>query len=421
MRVLFDQLRIRVTRDHVIRFAISLVLATMLWGWVTDRQDPIETEQFESVAIEIPPLPETLQVVNELEPVTVRITGPRSVLREVVPREVGASLDVSGINGAGSHRVPVNAEVPDEVREVDTSPREVQIQVEATASRNFSLTQQLPTATDDSRTVTSVTPEVSEVTVTGPESAVNRVDRVLLPIELGENTDDFTAGFAPVAVDARNQPISEVQILPERVSAFVAVQTRGKSVSVVPQTSGAPTEGYSVIQRTVMPQTVVVDGPAELLEDLLFVETEPVNIEGRTESLVQQAPITGLPEGVTVVDPATSQVEVTVVIQEAAVEQGLPNQPVETIGLNPRYTARVEPETVTVVLDAPRDLLRAMNADDVKVRVDLSGRGPGTYELRPDVTVPPGVTWNGNEPQTVRVVIEHAPAGGTPLPIATPD
>jgi YbbR domain-containing protein len=307
------------------------------------------------------------------------------------------------------------------VREVDTSPREVQIQVEATASRNFSLTQQLPTATDDSRTVTSVTPEVSEVTVTGPESAVDRVDRVLLPIELGENTDDFTAGFAPVAVDARNQPISEVQILPERVSAFVAVQTRGKSVSVVPQTSGAPTEGYSVIQRTVMPQTVVVDGPAELLEDLLFVETEPVNIEGRTESLVQQAPITGLPEGVTVVDPATSQVEVTVVIQEAAVEQGLPNQPVETIGLNPRYTARVEPETVTVVLDAPRDLLRAMNADDVKVRVDLSGRGPGTYELRPDVTVPPGVTWNGNEPQTVRIVIEHAPADGTPLPIATPD
>jgi YbbR domain-containing protein len=111
----------------------------------------------------------------------------------------------------------------------------------------------------------------------------------------------------------------------------------------------------------------------------------------------------------------------TVVIQEVGVEQGLPDQPVEIVGLDPRYTARVDSETVTVLLDAPRDLLRSMNADDVKVRVDLSGRGPGTYELRPDVTVPPGVTWNGNEPQTVRVVIEPVVPGGTPAPAATPD
>ena len=421
MRALFDQLRSRISRDHVLRFAFSLVLATLLWGWVTDRQDPIESEQFDDIEIAIPPLPNTLQVVNELEPVTVEITGPRSLLEDVQPRDVGASLDLGDIDQSGTYRVSVNAEVPDDVREANVTPREVEVQIEATASRNFPLTRQLPDVSDDPRTIGSVTPEVSQVTVSGPESAVNRVARVILPIELGDNTEDFTASFEPFAVDAQGQPIAELAILPEQVSAFVTVETSGKNVSVVPQTNGAPAEGYSVIQRTTMPQTVVIDGPSEHLNDILFVETEPVDINGRTESLVQQVSLRALPSGVTVVDPASSEVEMTVVIQEVGVDQVLDDQPVEVIGLGEQLTARVEPATVAVRLDAPSDLLGSMSADDVSVRVDLSGRGPGVYELRPEVTVPQGVTWISNEPQSVRIVIEPGVPAGTPSGEATPD
>ena len=96
----------------------ALVLATLLWGWVTDRQDPIESEQFDDIEIAIPPLPNTLQVVNELEPVTVEITGPRSLLEDVQPRDVGASLDLGDIDQSGTYRVSVNAEVPDDVTQV---------------------------------------------------------------------------------------------------------------------------------------------------------------------------------------------------------------------------------------------------------------------------------------------------------------
>ena len=421
MRVFFGQLRASITREHLLRFGFSLVLATLLWGWVTDQQDPIETERFDNIEIEIPTLPSTLQVVNELSPVSVEITGPRSLLREVQPRDVGATLDIDDISESGTFRVGVNAEVPNDVREAEVTPREVEIQIEATASRNFPLTRQLPDVSNDPRTVGSVTPEVSQVTVSGPESAVNRVTRVILPIDLRDNTDDFTATFEPFAVDAQGQRIAELAILPERVSAFVSVQTSGKTVSVLPQTTGAPAEGFSVIQRTAMPQSVVVDGPPDVLSDILFVETEPIDITGRTDSLVQQIGLRPLPNGVTIVDPPSSEVEITVVIQEVGGTQDLSDQPVQVIGLDAALTARVEPGTVSVRLDVPIDLLRTMSADDVKVRVDLSGRGPGVYELRPEVTVPPGVTWISNDPQTVRIVIEPAGAGGTPTVASTPD
>lgn len=404
---MLDQLRARITRDHVVRFAVSFVLAIMLWGWVTQQQDPIENREISGIVIEAPPLPNTLQVVNELQPATVEISGPRSAVQDVQRSDVSVSLDASQITEAGSYGLAIDADVPGDVQSVSVEPSEVQVQVEATASRNFLLTIERPSVSNDPRNVGSVTPEVSRVTVSGPETAVNRVARVFLPIDLGENTDDFTARFAPYAADSQAQRIADIEILPETVSAFVEVQTRGKSVSVVPQTTGAPAEGFSVIQRTVSPATIVVDGAPDALDELLFVETVPVDTDGATESVVQRVQVQGLPNGVTVVDPPSGAVEMTVVIQEVGVAQEI-EQPVEVIGLEDGLTARVEPETITVMLDAPRDLLRSMSAGDVRARIDLSGQAPGVYEIQPEVTVPRGVTWIGNEPQVLRVVVEPA-------------
>ena len=53
-------------------------------------------------------------------------------------------------------------------------------------------------------------PEVSEVTVSGPKRLVDNVARVVLPVDIGDRTDDFTADFVPVALDAAGQPIPEV-------------------------------------------------------------------------------------------------------------------------------------------------------------------------------------------------------------------
>ncbi len=415
---MFDQLRERITREHVVWFVVSFVLATMLWGWVTDRQDPIQTRRFADISVEVPPLSNTLQVVNELQPALVEITGPRSVVEEVTRGEVAASLDMSEITAPGTYSVPVEATVPEDVRDASVEPRELQVQVEATASRTFPLTIERPTDTTDPRNVSTITPDVSVVTVSGPEPAVGRVDRVVLPIDLAQNAADFTASFEPLAVDAQRQPISDVEVLPQSVSAFVQVETRGKTVSVVPQTGGSPAEGHSVIQRTVVPQAVVVDGPPDILNDLLFVETAPVDISGTTESVMERVELRGLPTGVTVVDPAAGTVDVTVVIQEIGVEQELTDQPIAPVGLGAGLTARIEPENVTVVIDAPRDMLRTMGAGDVQIRVDLTGSGPGSYEIAPDVLVPQGVTWIGTTPETVLVVIgpSATPGSGTATP-----
>lgn len=413
-------LRDHVHRTEIIRFVISFILATALWGWVTQQQDPVRTRLYSEVPITVQPLPNTLQVVTSLQQASFRITGPQSLLNQVQRGSVNATLDTQSITKPGEYKVKVRVTPGvDGVSVSQLEPREVPIQVEETISRNLPLTIVKPQpAASDPRRVASVTPETSEVTVSGAQNIVNRVAKVVLPIDIKDHSASFTSRFQPYAVDKDGQKVVEVEIRPQNVSAFVEVETRGKTVSVVPQTQGTPAEGYSLIQTTANPQTVVVDGPAEALKDLLFVETEPVNVEGANAPLAVETGLVDLPPGVTVLDPASATVEVTVVIQEVGVSQTLSDQQIAVSGAAPGLNVRVDPGSIKVTLDAPPDVLKRIKPGDVKVSVDVRQLGPGVYELRPNITLPSGARLVGSDPPTVRVTIERpaTPVAATPSP-----
>jgi hypothetical protein len=83
---------------------------------------------------------------------------------------------------------------------------------------------------------------------------------------------------------------------------------------------------------------------------------------------------------------------------------------VKVINLAPGLIAEWEPREVTVVVVAAADVLSRLTADDVLIQINLEGLGPGDYDLRPSVVLPPNVQWISTDPPTVRVTI-HQPAG----------
>ncbi|HEU0165733.1 MAG TPA: CdaR family protein, partial [Thermomicrobiales bacterium] len=125
-----------------------------------------------------------------------------------------------------------------------------------------------------------------------------------------------------------------------------------------------------------------------------------------------------------VLEPSSGIVEVRVAIEDITTQTApYSSIPVTPINLGDGLTATIDPATVTVSIDASRSVLQTMSADDVKVRVDLKGLGPGTYNLTPDVTLPQRASWLGNDPATVKVVITRGTPGASPpaSPQATPE
>jgi len=408
---------LRISTATLVRLAASFVLALLLWGWVTIQQDPPTVGTYPNRPLEVPELPPDLQIVDALDDVTVRVEleGPRSVVREIGAEEVRPRLDLSGVDDPGDYTVPIEVVAPDavEIREVD--PPRLPIVVDQTVTESFQVEADIEPPGGGPRRVIGVDSETSDVTVTGPRRYVERVAQVVLPIEIGDRTTTFTDRFEPVARDAAGQPVTEVAIRPQRIEATVSIEARGRSVPVLVQTAGEPAPAYQVVDREAIPDMVLLDGPEEVLEQILSVSTAPVRIEGATAPVRQAVGLTGLPEGVTVVEPAGGNVDAVVQIAPRATTQTLTALPVEVADLAPGLVAEVVPNAVAVDVYAPEAMLATLRAGDVVPRVSAAGLGPGNYQLPIEVAVPAGVQPLGTDPPQVAVTIRAEPAA-SPTP-----
>ncbi len=240
MTTMYQDLKSRVNRASLIRLGSSLVLALILWGWVTTSENPQRDRTFSDVAIEVSGLTNGLQVVGSLPTASITITGPQSVIQPTRASDVSAHLDVEHVTGPGTYSVPVLVNAPDDVWDSKVTPDRISIEVEQTVARQFPLEWEQTGSTDGTKRISSVDPQVSEVTVRGPSSVVNRVSRIVLPIDISNQSGTFEDSFTPQARDGDDNPIPEAEISPESISASVAVSARGKSVAVITQLNGEP-------------------------------------------------------------------------------------------------------------------------------------------------------------------------------------
>ncbi|MDP9471067.1 MAG: CdaR family protein [Chloroflexota bacterium] len=407
----------------VLRLLTSLVLALLLWGWVTNVQDPEETEVYAGIPIAEGTLPSGYEIVTALPMATVRLTGPSSVLARIDQSNVKLQLSTDDIQGPGEYQLRVDLVEPDNVREHEVTPSEVAVNVEETMTRLFPLDYRLPELPpEDTRQVGDLRPDVSEVTVSGARSLVDRVATVTLPIDIGERSGDFRAAFEPRAIDSEGNEIREVTIAPRSVPVLVPISARGKSVAVITQVVGEPAEGYEVVDRTVNPATILVDGPRDVLENTISVSTGPVDISGATTNVARRVQIESPPAGLRILEPSGGNVDVVVQIRRRGIQQSLPSQPVDVVGVAPGLQVTVSPAELALVVVASEEEIAALSREDLKLQVDVSNLGPGTYERTPNVSLPPNVEWITTEPSRVTVTLSATVPGASPgvqAPIAS--
>ena len=404
--------------DAVFRALASLALAFLLWAWVTTQRDPPETRVFANLTLQTPVLPEPLQIAGELPPVTIEVIGPRSVVDQVSRAGLRPSLDLSEVTGPGNYQAAVEVELPAAARVDSVTPARVPLVVDETTSRTMHLDVTPAQIDDPTRRIGEIVPEVSEVTVSGPKRLVDNVERVVLPVDIGDRTDDFAADFVPTALDGAGQPIPEVAILPSRVTTTVEVEQRGRAVPVLVQTAGNPAQGYESVGSVANPSTVLLDGPDEVLANILSVVTAPVNVDGTTETVSTRVGLEDLPPDVRVVNPADGSVVAVVQIRPRGVTQLLTDLPVDVSGVPEGFTAVVEPDRLGVVVFASEETMANLSGDEISVSVSVAGLGAGRHQIRPSVMVPPEVQWLRTDPEVVVVALERDTAA--PMPTTRP-
>ena len=424
-------------RTAGLRLVLALGLGFALWIFVSYTENPDRLTQFKDLPVAPEGLSPGLVIVDQnglsnspLPPasVTLRSIGETSVTPS--SNDIQAYVDLSG-RGPGEWNIPVAARVtiPGRRPEVfEIKPDLLAIRIEQEITRTVPLTIEVVGNVPFSyqalgARATIRSEEVREVSVSGPQSRVERVETGRVTANIDRLTGNYDSPRQVELIGADGQPISGVTVEPERVNVSVPIVSIAgiKRVPVVPSIVGEPASGFVVTDLSVDPQFVRLAGGSGSLENVQNVTTEAVDIAGASRTISRTVRLRE-PEATPLLfgEPVSATVTIRMAPIERPFQLTLPI-PVQLDDIGPGLLASVNPPVVSVTFSGTAARLSTLDTSTLVARINARGFGPGIYSIAVTVAPLPGITLVG-EPAKVTLSLRSPPtAQPAPSETAAPD
>jgi YbbR domain-containing protein len=406
-------------------FLLAFILALAVWAIAVTASDPTEERIYpRTVEVEIIGQSPGLMLTSDIhDQITLTLSAPHSIwdrlINDNIP--VRAIVDLSGL-GSGSHDLPIQIQIGiSPVRVLSYSPQTLSLTLERLASQSFPI--HLVIRNDPAIGFQAGSPQLSQsiVTVSGPESLVSRVKEITATLDINQAHENINRTISVQAIDVNEVAVNGITITPDQIVVTDQITQRGgyRNVVVKAVLVGQIANGYRLTSITVSPPAVTVFSTDPSLVEKLpgYVETTPINLNGSQDGLDVSLGL-NLPNGVQVVGDQAVQVQIGVAAIEGSLSITRLN--VNITGLADGLDAQVSPETVDIIISGPLPILDTLTADKINVSVDLTGEGPGTYQLVPRVEMPStDLKLESILPGSIEVTITQAPTP-SPTPKVSP-
>ncbi len=204
----------------------SIVLATMLWITVSSEAN---SEIGMVIPLEYRNIPPQLEVIGDTtNTVEVRLRGPAALIKEISPRDISATVDLTGLKPGEKivQLTPQHVRSPFGVEVVRIGPSQIRLNLERTISKTLPVIANLDGDPAPGFEVHETTVSPASVEVQGPESRVQAIESVPTAVlRIGGKNAGFTQAvdldlpdpmvrlqyLSPVEVHVAIQPIHSPQ------------------------------------------------------------------------------------------------------------------------------------------------------------------------------------------------------------------
>ncbi|MBR6633923.1 MAG: hypothetical protein IKL05_06460 [Clostridia bacterium] len=294
---------------------VSLLCAILLWFYVSAVESPTSEKNFDSVAITLRNkdvlLTETdLSVISDaIYEADIVLSGKKSTLNKIDYEDIVATVDLSKLTEAGSHELSVSVTAPSGTTVVSTNPRYITVAIDKTVAKSFDIEPEisynnLPSSYEMGECVVtdSQAKAVTSVTVSGPATEIERIDKVVARVDFGSLTSSVEAKTNLVCLDYYGEEISNtnVRLTPQSVIVKQPIYVTKKLNLTVSQANNTFTD--SQISFKIRPSSVEVKGDPKILEELNEITLDPINERSIGEALTTTVnSLIKLPEGLELV------------------------------------------------------------------------------------------------------------------------
>ena len=391
----------------------SFAMALAVWVAAVSVADPNEVRAYlEPIPVEIIGQDPGLVISSEIpDHVQISLRAPRSIWDRLITEEynIQAILDLSGLS-EGQHTLDLQIHIPIRpVRIVSATPGTATIILEPLATQSFPI--MLDLSGDPALGYQAGDPSLDpeEIIISGPRSQVERVEILVVRIDLDDARSTIEKSIVLEAIDENNQIIPGLGLNPSEVLFSLPISQQGgfRDLAVKVDTKGQVASGYWLANISVFPPVITVfSGDPALVNSMPGVlDTQPLYLDNADDVLSTRLGLI-LPEGVSLVGEQTVLVQVDISPIQSSLT--LESKTIDIRGLPDGWSVEIAPENVDVILSGPLPLLETLSSQQVLVVLDLTELEEGTHQLTPDIEIlVSDITVESILPGTVEVIISN--------------
>lgn len=382
----------RVLESKWFYMVVSILLAVVFWSYVRTEQDVEQEFTLRGVPVQVTGeniLENQNMTVAGLSQKTVslRLSCPISVERQLSNRNVSVTVDVSRCSSAQDYELIYTINYPENV-----NPNNVQV-LQRTPQRITVSVEQMYTNTYEIEFIHrgSVAPGYQSgtavinptlVTVSGPEDYVKQVNKVVAVLTQEELSSRFSGDLPLVLLDAEGNILTDLDVKLSATTAYVTlpvvvVKEVPLTVNLIGGGGAAPEDAVCTIE----PQdTITVSGSEEDLAGLNALNLGDVDLAqiiGTSETRTFQIQLDPRFENVS----GISEVQVTIHLKDLDTKD-FQVENIELINTPDAYTAYSATQMRTITLRGDQEALDAISPSQIQIVADLSNiAAEGSYPV----------------------------------------
>lgn len=286
---------------------LSVLVAVVLWIYVVYEISPTYETTIKNVPVNYVRNSEALAngklhiLSKSTETVNVKIKGKRATLAKVTRDSVYCSVNMSDVDVAGTHKIPITVSFDiSGVELVSKDPYNAVVVVDKVVTEEFDIAVKTKGMPADGFMFDSVEYSTEKIRVTGPHSIVSKIEKTNITIDITGKTDSVNGRYKVILIDAKGNEIDDPSI--SRNISNVEIKCNILQIKEIPVSATLSSEttaqGKKVTAKTITPQKVTVLGPRTIVESLSKLPTEEIRVSYVRDGAKVKTTLQELPAGV---------------------------------------------------------------------------------------------------------------------------
>lgn len=384
---------------------LAFIMSCLIWYTVITNDDPRIRVSLGNIEVELlngEQLHEhgLAYYVEEHKSVKVKVTIVQEKGWLIKASDIRLTADLSSCTGEESeYRIPVKAEILNNQQLIGNNYKleesSITIRTEKLVEKEVPVVVNTEGAPEDNCSVGAAIPKESYIKVQIPKSKENLVATAVSVLDISGRSADYEGEVQLQFVDEQGKTIDceAEQIFPETDTMQVLIpigMVKEVKIGKIAY-SGICKDGYRCTGIKSSLKKIQVIGPEESLKTLEKITIPPyeVDISEKEASFDLNFDLEELlPEKIRLYQEEESQLKISVVIEKLEQKTiSLPAGQLVFHKLSSAFQAKVENETIRVIVEALPKELEELKTEQIQISVDLKGYQPGVYQVPVDVKI----------------------------------